>query len=367
MAESGSIRSVLYEVQRRQGGTFDDFDGWTWTLDLGDTLGEYEAMRSGAAMWDVYALAKWEVTGPDARTAIQRLFTNDLSTQSVGQVKYGAFVDENGAMVDDGTVYRLADDRYFVFTNRHELETELATHSPDASVRGVDRTHDMPLVSVQGPRSREILQTLTTTDLGGLAYFRFLPHRVDVAGVPVWVSRTGFSGELGFELIPDRGDAEPLWTTLAAAGVRPIGFNAVEIARIEVGLVVHDFDYSVGQRTPFDIGLDRVVALSSGADYVGKDALADIAEHPPNRFRTLRIDGAAAPEYGSDVRQDGSVVGTLTSPTISPRYGTIGLAVLRADVAERGNEVTVTVGDEQLRAVVEPLSIHDPDKRRPRA
>jgi len=367
MSESGSIRSVLYEAQRRQGGTFDDFDGWTWTLDLGDTLGEYEAMRSGSAMWDVYALAKWEVTGPDARSAIQRLFTNDLSAQAVGQVKYGAFVDDSGAMVDDGTVYRLPDDRYFVFTNRHHLDAELALRVPDASVRAVDRTHEMPLVSVQGPRSRETLQTLTTTDLGELGYFRFSPRRVHVAGVPVWLSRTGFSGELGFELIPAREDAETLWSALAAAGVRPIGFNAVEIARIEAGLVVHDFDYSVGERTPFDIGLDRVVALSSAADFVGKEALSAIAAHPPNRFLTLRIDGATAPEYGSDVFCDGAVVGTVTSPTISPRYGTIGLAVLRTDVAERGTEVTATVGDEQVRAVVEPLSIHDPDKRRPRA
>jgi aminomethyltransferase len=358
---------VLYEVQNGQGGTFDDFDGWTWTLDFGDTLGEYESMRSGAAMWDVYALAKWQVSGPDAGEAVQRLFTNDLSGQETGQVRYGAFVDDDGRMIDDGTVYRLADDRYFVFTNRHRLDDELAMRAPGTSVKAVDLTHEMPLVSVQGPRSREVLQSLTSTDLAALPYFRFSPRRVAVADVPVWLSRTGFSGEIGFELIPDRGQAETLWSRLADAGVRPVGFNAVEIARIEAGLVVHDYDYSVGQRTPFDIGLDRVVALSSSADFVGKEALSGIAAHPPNRFRTLRIDGATAPEYGSDVFCDGAVVGTVTSPTISPRYGTIGLAVLRTDVSERGTEVTATVGDEQVRAVVEPLSIHDPDKRRPRA
>jgi len=361
------IRSVLYDVQARQGGAFEDFGGWVWTVDLGDTPGEYEAIRSGAAMWDVYALVKWEVVGPDAGEAIQRVFTNDLSNQVVGQVRYGAFCDGSGALLDEGTVFKVTDEHYFVFTNGHEFSDHLTDWSTGLSVAIADLTHEMPLVSVQGPRSREILQTLTDVDLAGLRYFRFLPQRVDVAGVPVWLSRTGFSGELGFELIPSRGDAERLWVALTDAGVRPIGSNAVEIARIEAGLIIYTFDYDPGQRTPYDLGLDRMVATGSGVVFLGKEPLAALAAAPPNRFKALRLGGHELPEYGADVRRGDQVVGTLTSPTDSPRFGVIGLAVLSTDLAVDGTTLEVVVGDQRVPATVAELSIYDPTKARPRS
>jgi len=361
------IRSVLYDVQARQGGVFEDFDGWVWTVDLGDTLGEYEAIRSGAAMWDVYALVKWEVVGPDAGEAIQRVFTNDLSTQQVGQVRYGAFCDGAGALLDEGTVFKVNDEHYFVFTNGHDFSDHLTDWSTGLSVAIADLTHEMPLISVQGPRSREILQTLTDVDLADLRYFRFLPQRVDVAGVPVWLSRTGFSGELGFELIPTRGDAERLWQVLTDAGVRPVGSSAVEIARIEAGLIIYSFDYDPGQRTPYDLGLDRMVATGSDVVFLGKDPLTSLAAAPPNRLKTLRLDGVDLPEYGTDVLQGGQVVGTLTSPTDSPRFGIIGLAVLPTELAGGGTELEVVVGDQTVTATVADLSIYDPQKVKPRS
>ena len=124
------IRSVLYDIQERQGGTFDDFGGWIWTLDFGDILGEYEALRSGAGMWDVYALNKWHVTGPDAQAALQRGFTNNLATQQVGQVRYGAFVDDGGVLMDEGTIYRRDDGSYFAFTNTDTFDAFVRDHSP---------------------------------------------------------------------------------------------------------------------------------------------------------------------------------------------------------------------------------------------
>jgi len=361
------VRSVLYDVQARQGAHFEDFDGAIWTMDLGDPLAEYEAIRTGAGMWDVYALVKWTVDGADAASAIQRVFTNDIGSMVDGQVRYGAFTDVDGRLLDEGTVYRRAADRYFVFTNSSGFGEHLRQHSPDATLTITNRTQQMPLISVQGQRSRELLQSLTAFDLSTLRYFRFVTERVEVAGYPVWLSRTGFSGELGFELIPDRDDAEPLWLALAKAGVRPIGFSGVEIARIEAGLIVHDYDYHAGDRSPFDVGLDGVVALASGADFLGRDALVSAANSPKHRFKTLRIDGDQAPEYGSEVTLGGEVVGTLTSPTVSPRLGTIGLAVLLRDVASNGTRLSVAVGNTTVGAVVDELALYDPQKRRPRA
>ena len=356
------VRSVLYDVQDRQGGTFDDFGGWMWTLDFGDVAAEYESLRSGAGMWDVYALNKWAVTGPDARAALQAGFTNNLGTQQVGQVRYGAFVDDSGLVQDEGTIYLHTDGSYFAFTNTGTFDEYVRSLSPRAEVQLENRLHEMPLVSVQGPRSREILQSLSDFDFGSLPYFRFAPDPVTIAGIEVFMSRTGFSGELGYELIPPRDKAEELWLALGEAGVLPVGFNAIDIARVEAGLIVFEYEYEPGQRTPFDLGLDRMVSFAPELDYVGKPALQALAANPPRRFKTLRLEPGDLPEPGSDVTRDGSTVGQLTSPTSSPRFGNIALAVL--DSAAADNETVVAVDGHT--ATVADLSIFDPTKVKPR-
>jgi aminomethyltransferase len=357
------VRSVLYDVQERQGGTFDDFGGWMWTLDFGDVAAEYEVLRSGAGMWDVYALNKWVVSGPDAQSALQAGYTNNLSTQQVGQVRYGAFVDDNGLVQDEGTIYRLADGSYYTFTNTETFDEYIHKVAPNADVRLENRLHDMPLVSVQGPRSREILQSLSTFDFNSLPYFRFATEPVSIDGIEVFLSRTGFSGELGYELIPARDQAEALWLKLADAGVRPVGFNAIDIARIEAGLIVFEYEYEPGERTPFDLGLDRMVSFAPGLSYVGQSALKALAAAPPRRLKTLRLEPGELPEPGSDVMREGAVVGTLTSPTNSPRFGNIALVVI--DTAAADNETVVSV--DAHTATVADLSIFDPTKVKPRA
>jgi aminomethyltransferase len=356
-----TIRSVLHDVQEAQGATFRDDGGWFWTESFGDHPRGYEAVRRGAAIWDVYPLVKWDVTGPDAQAGVQRIFTRDLSTMRAGQVRYGAFVDEAGLLVDDGTVFKHADDHYWVLTN-----TELAEHWAEQTA-GLDfrfqvRTHEMPLISVQGPRSREILQSLTRTDLAPLKYFTFLTERVAVAGVTTWVMRTGFSGEIGFELIPDRDGAVALWQALSDAGAVPMGLDTLEPIRIEAGLIVYEQDYFPGENTPYDVSLDRVIALDSAADFVGKAALTQIAAAPPKRLKTLRFEGSGLPEEGAEVRKDGEVVGLLTSVIVSPEFGPIGMAQLRADLSENGTTLEVAAGGATVPATVAELSIKDPTK-----
>jgi aminomethyltransferase len=366
-ATQGSVKSVWHDVQAEQGAEFEDFDGWLWTSTLGDPLAEYRAIRNDVALWDVYPLVKWDFSGPDALRAVQRVFTNDVTTMSAGAVRYGAFVDEGGRMVDDGTVYKLADDHCWVMTNTPGYEEYFGAAASGMDVSIEDRTHRMPLMSVQGPRSRDVLQGLTDADLADLRYFRFWPEPVQVAGVPAWVLRTGFSGELGFELIPDRDRAVELWRAVQDAGVPIFGTQAVEIARIESGMVVYGVDYEAGARTPYDIGFDRLVALDGELAFLGRDALREIAADPPNRFVTIRIRGTGVPEYGADVTKDGEAIGTLTSPTSSPLFGVIGLAVIRADHAADGTEVEVALEDGTATGTVAGPSLYDPEKRRPRS
>jgi aminomethyltransferase len=364
---SAANRSVLQDIQERNGATFMQDGDWYWMVSAGDAQAEYDAIRTGVSIWDVYALQKWDVTGPDARRALQQVFTNNLATMAVGQVRYGAFVDDAGQMIDDGTIYKHADDHYWAMTNSDVFGDELSAANPGLDFTAIHRTHEMPVISVQGPGSRDLLQGLTEFDLSGLRYFWFAPERVQLAGFPVWLLRTGFSGELGFEVIPDRSDAEALWTRLSELGAVPIGLDAVELARVEAGLIIMAVDYQAGETSPFDVGLDKTVSLAPDVDYRGKAALAAQAAAPANRFKTLRLDGGAAPEYGAAVLHGDEVVGTVTSPVDSPRFGVIGLAILRTDVADNGTSLEVALAEGRVKATVADLAILDPEKRRPRS
>lgn len=356
-----TVRSVLHEVQEARGATFRDDGGWWWTESFGDHPAGYEAVRGGAAIWDVYPMVKTVVTGPDAQAAIQRIFTRDLTTQKPGQVRYGPFVDEDGFLVDDGTVYKHADDLWWVLSN-----TELGDWWTE-QVQGLDfhlelSTHEMPLISLQGPKSRQILQSLTETDLSTLRYFTFLTEKVTVAGVPTWLMRTGFSGEIGFELIPSRDGAVPLWNALCGAGAVPMGLDTLEPVRLEAGLIVYEQDYFPGESTPYDVSLDRLVALDSDVEFLGKAKLAQIASAPPKRFKTLVIEGTDLPEEGAHVLRDGTAVGTLTSRIISPQFGLIAFAQLDTAVSDDGTKLEVALGDATVPATVAELSIKDPTK-----
>jgi aminomethyltransferase len=151
------------------------------------------------------------------------------------------------------------------------------------------------------------------------------------------------------------------------AGITPFGADAIEILRIEAGLIVTDYDYEAHERSPFDFNFDPFVKLDAPGEPLGRDTLADLAKAPPNRLVTLRYEAEALPEYGAAVTKEGEEVGVLTSPTDSPRYGKIGIAVLRSDQATLGNAVEFAVGEGTVPATVDVLPLYDPQKTRPRS
>jgi len=217
------------------------------------------------------------------------------------------------------------------------------------------------MISATGPTSRDLVQGLTDFDLSSLGYFRFDPEPVRVGGVSATVLRTGFSGELGFELVTDPGSAPALWEALIAAGGKPFGLEAIDIARVEAGLIIIALDYQPGETSPYDVSLDRFV--KQGTENVGSEALAAAAANRPRRLKTLQIHGEAIPEAGAGVTKDGEEVGAVTSPVLSPRLGPIALAVLATEAANDGEKVEVG----GAVATVAPLSLFDPEKTRPRA
>jgi aminomethyltransferase len=365
--EAGTIRTAFDEVQRQLGADFMDWEGWYWPNHFGDPVAEHIAVRNDVGVWDESPLRKWDFRGPDALKAADLVFTNDMVGLEVGQVRYAPFCDENGKMVGDGTVFKFADDAAWVIT---ALDSDLDHFQ--AVVAGLDvqmtpMTERLPHVQLQGPRSRELLAGLCDEDVTGLRYFRFWPHQVNVGGAPCWVSRTGYSGELGYEIFCDPVHAGSLWEALTEAGAQPYGLGAVETLRIESGLIFIGYDYFQHETDPFDMSLDKVIRLDKG-DFCGRAALEQTAKSPPRRMVTLVVEGSDVPEYGAAVTKDGEAAGTLTSPCESPTLGkVIGMAVLEARFAGKGTKVDVALGEGTVSATVDDFPLYDPGKVRPRS
>jgi glycine cleavage system T protein len=362
------VKRTAFDRAQRAAGVVQHLDrsGWCWPKHFGDPTGEHRAVRDDVGVWDASPLRKFELGGADAMQAADRLFTNDVLGLEVGQVRYAPFCDENGKLVGECTVFRTGEETCLAVTGLDSDRDHFAAVADGLSVEIRTLTSSLPQLGISGPRSRELLQSLTDADVSALGYFRFWPERVDVGGVACLVSRTGYSGELGYELYCSPEGAEQLWDAVVGAGATPYGLAAVETLRIESGLIFIGRDYFQRETSPYDVGLDRLVSLDKAA-FLGKEALAAEAASPPNRFVTLVVDGPV-PDYGAAVAKHGERVGTLTSPCESPTLGkVIGLSVLRSDLAREGERVDVAVDGGTAPATVAPLPIYDTEKRRPRA
>jgi aminomethyltransferase len=358
-------RSPLHDWHVEHGADVVWEDGYPWAMhEGGDPIAEYEAVRTATGIWDLYSTCKYEVTGPDAARLIQRRFTNRVDGMQDGSVRYGAFVNADGLMIDDGNVYKLADDRFLAMINTAGIDGWFRETAEGLDATIEHKTDDYAMIAVQGPTSQQTLQPLVDRDLGDLRYFRFWPEKTTVAGAEAWVLRTGFSGEKGYEIVMALGDARRVWDALIDAGGTPFGLTAIDLARTEIGLVIIAVDYNPGEISPWDLSMDRFI--DTDTECVGAKALAERGANPPKRFKTLKIEGDEAPDYGAAVTKDGREVGVVTSPAKSPRLGTIGLAILDAEAATDGERVEVALADGTAPATVEVLSLLDPNKERPR-
>mgnify|MGYP003336534864 FL=1 len=238
---------------------------------------------------------------------------------------YSAFCDEHGRMLGDGVAFNTGDSENAGLLVVTALPSDVDQFRRVAAQQGfdveiLDRTEEWPHVQVQGPKSRDLIGALTDFDVESLKYFRFTTEPITIGGVEgCYLARTGYSGELGFEIYVPREGAEALWQALldegASRGIRPYGLAAVESLRIESGLIFIGYDYFQGLTSPFHMNLDRTINLETG-DFVGKDALvAELAGGITHRLTTLVIAGNEAPDYGADVFVNGRGVGKLTSPS----------------------------------------------------
>ena len=359
-------RTPFHDVTAELGAEFTELFGSLWPDHFGDVEGEYRAQRSGVGVMDASPINKWDFRGPDAEVAAQRVHTNNIVGGAVGQVRYGAFCDSDGRMIDDGTVFKFGSDHLWVMTNKDTRADHFADVTSDLDVEIEDITASLPHLFFQGPASRDALAPVTDADLSKLGWFRFFPDQVKVVGVPVWLSRTGVSGELGYEMFCRPDDALDLLRGLVReTKARPYGLTAIETVRIESGIIVTDTDYPEHVYTPFDLSLERLVDLRR--DFLGHEALNASAGQPRlHRMVTLRLDSEELPDYGIPLTLDGDPAGTLTSPTLSPLMGPIALAVVSAAHAAPGTRLEVA-GTGYGATVHETHPAYDPEKERPRS
>ena len=359
------MKSPLHDWHISHGATIMWDDNYPWTLTQGkeaDFMKEYEAVRTGTGILDLFSLFVYEITGREAGRFIRRTFTNTVESPGSGQVRYGAFVDEDGVMMDEGNVYAFGPERYIVIANGPKIERQMRGYAAglDASIKNI--TADRSTIGVQGPTSLETLQPIVDRDLSELKFFRFFPEDVTIAGRKGWISRTGYSGERGYELNVAREDALTVWEALAERGAVPFGVFAIEILRVEAGLPLIYIDYRLNDMSPWDLSMDGCIKFHP--ECVGTEALREYQKKLPRRFKTVKIEGDELPGFHTGVFKDKEPVGLLTSPAKSPLCGCISLAIIDTPFAADGTKVEVMVDGKFIPAEVAPLSIFDPEKKK---
>jgi aminomethyltransferase len=329
MSSSPLRRTSLDALHRSLGATMTDFAGWDMPLRYGSERDEHVAVRTKAGLFDLSHMGEVTVTGPEAGRLLDFALVGDLASVRVGRARYTMICQEDGGILDDLIVYRLAEAEYMVVANASNAQVVLDALTERAAgfaaaVR--DDRDGYALIAVQGPESPGILKSLTDSDLDGLKYYAGLPGTV--AGVPALIARTGYTGEDGFELFVAPEHAEKLWQALTEAGAPvgliPCGLSCRDTLRLEAGMPLYGHELNTSL-TPFDAGLGRVVKFEKEGDFVGRAALLQAAsraqENPPRVLVGLVAEGRRVPRAGYPVVAVGEVIGEVTSGAPSPTLG----------------------------------------------
>ena len=358
-------RTPLFDVHRALGAKLIDFGGWEMPVQYTGILEEHKAVRERVGLFDVSHMGELEVTGPGALAALQRLTPNDVAKLSDGRIHYSAFLTERGTFVDDLLVYRRAADSYLVVVNASNTPKDFAwaRQGAGSDARVEDRSDRYALIAVQGPLATRLVAPLADPDPSDLKYYTF--RETTVCGVPALVSRTGYTGEDGFELYLAPGGAGDVFRKLLDAGrplgALPCGLGARDTLRLEAKMALYgnDIDDTV---TPWEADLGWIVRMGKG-DFVGRDALErQKAQGVPRRLVGFEMVDRGIARHGYPA-QTAAGPGIVTSGTMSPTLGkAIGLALLPSPSAAVGSELTIDIRGRAAAARV----VETPFYRRPK-
>ncbi len=363
-------RTPLFEVYKEYGGKTVDFGGWELPVQFSSIKEEHEAVRTKAGLFDVSHMGEVEVKGPDSLDYLQKLMTNDVSKLKNGGAQYTAMCYENGGTVDDLLVYKLEDDHYLLVVNASNIEKDfdwMQKHlAGDVKIENL--SEGMAQLAIQGPKAEGILQKLSSEhDLSTIGFFKF-SEEVDLNGKKALVSRTGYTGEDGFEVYCDANDAVSLWKEILEAGnddgILPCGLGARDTLRFEANLALYGQELSP-EISPLEAGIGFAVKLNKEADFIGKEALKQQKENGlPRKLVGIEMIDRGIPRHGYPVYKGEVKIGEVTTGTQSPTLKkNIGLALIDTNETELGNEVEVEIRGKRLKAAVSATPFYKRDKK----
>ncbi|HLU62978.1 MAG TPA: glycine cleavage system aminomethyltransferase GcvT [Protaetiibacter sp.] len=362
-------RSPLEAVHRAAGASFTDFAGWQMPLRYGSELAEHHAVRTAAGLFDLSHMAEILVLGPEAPAALDRALAGHLSGIEEGQAKYSLLLAEDGGIIDDVVVYRTGPDRFLVVANAGNRDAAVAALRERAAGFDcvvADESDDVALIALQGPRAEEILREVEGFDIPGLDGLRsYRAVSGDFRGHEVFVARTGYTGEDGFELYLDPDAAPALWEALsetgAGAGLVPCGLAARDTLRLEAGMPLYGNELTRAT-LPQQVGLGRVPVPGKPGGFVGEEAVAAGPAPDAPVLVGLAGEGRRAGRSGYAVFASGDAqepVGVVTSGALSPTLGhPIAMALVHPDLTEPGTPLWIDVRGTRMpaRVVVMPFS-----------
>jgi aminomethyltransferase len=345
-----------------------DLFGYWAPTEVTDTREEYRAVRETAGLMDFTMLRKVDIDGDGAQDFVNTIVTRDVSKLTPGRIAYGALTDENGKMVDDCTTMLRSPDR-IRFCGANDRDYEIFTQKAHDGITVREFTDAMPHLCLQGPKSREMLQGIANQDLANEAfpYYTFRED-VEIAGIPVFMTRLGYTAELGYELWVDADRALELWDALVEhaepQGMKMIGMVALDLFRIEGGFIIGGIEYDPTV-SPYECGLGWSVDLDKG-DFQGREALARDKDTTNLRLTSVVLERGGDEASGGAIGVDGEEVGLVTQAVQSPYLGgkTLGLAKIRRDLNNPGQNIVVQIGDDEARGEIVDHPVYDKERRR---
>ncbi|OAT74588.1 glycine cleavage system aminomethyltransferase GcvT [Parageobacillus thermoglucosidasius] len=351
-------RTPLFAVYERYGAKTIDFGGWELPVQFSSIKEEHEAVRTRAGLFDVSHMGEFVVKGNDSLSFLQRMMTNDIAKLGNGRAQYTLMCYEDGRTVDDLLIYKKADGHYLLVVNAANTEKDFAWLNEHlvGDVELVNISQEIAQLALQGPLAEKVLQKLTNTKLSAIQFFSFQDD-VNINGVKALVSRTGYTGEDGFEIYCRAEDAVALWDTILAAGkeegVLPCGLGARDTLRFEAALPLYGQELSK-DITPIEAGLGFAVKTNKNADFIGKDVLKKQKEEGTARkLIGIEMIDKGIPRQGYKVFANGEEIGFITTGTQSPTLKkNIGLALIKSEFAEVNTELEIEIRSKRLKAKV---------------
>lgn len=355
-SNTATKRTPLYDVHCQLNARIVPFGGWAMPVSYSGIIEEHLRVRSHAGLFDVSHMGEVEIRGPRAEAAVQYLALNDVSGLEDYQLQYSALCNESGGLIDDITICRLAADRFLLIINAGNIDKDVAwirQHLPDGA-DATDISDRKGLLALQGPEAETILQRLTPAALSGLNYYHALPARV--AEMDVLISRLGYTGEDGFEILVDAEQAVALWQAILDAGqpetILPVGLGARDTLRLEARYLLYGADMNE-THNPFEVGLTWLTKLNKGP-FIGRDALIRIKEEGvQRRLVGFVLKDRGIPRAHYRVMAGDAPIGEVTSGTMSPSLGqAIGTAFVPRAYAKTGSEFAIEVRNKAIPAEV---------------